>query len=117
MYLLTKKPDGRVGLEIDDKFIEIRMSPLSLLHEMMAKPIGYPQTGIPVSELRTALARIESAPEITDKRVMGIIPHEDGYLLITTGMQIAPLAGGGYKVLLKKTDQDWEIVESCCWIS
>ncbi len=117
MYVLIRRREGRAGLERDGKFTEAKMSSLSLLGEMLARPPSYPQTGIPVAELREVLARIESCVEVTDKRLLEISADHDGYVLITTGMQVAPLCGGGFKVLLKKTDQDWEIVESCRWIS
>ncbi len=117
MYVLIRKPDERVGLESDGNFTEVKMSSLSLLGEMLARPPSYPQTGIPVAELREALARIESCAEVTDKRLLEISAYHDGFVVMTTGMQVAPLCGGGFKVLLKKTEQEWEIVESCRWIS
>ncbi len=117
MHVLARKPDGQVELERDGKFTEVKMNSLSLLGEMLARPPSYPQTGIPVAELREVLARIESCVEVTDKRLLEISAYHDGYVVMTTGMQIAPLCGGGFKVLLKKTGQDWEIVESCRWIS
>jgi len=77
----------------------------------------FPIVGISTADIVTALAVVDSSPEVTEKRVLMVEVRQDGHLLVQTGMQSKTLAGSGKMILLRHTDTGWEIVEVTTWRS
>jgi hypothetical protein len=78
---------------------------------------GLPIVGLPVSQLVQALAAIESAKSPADKRVMSVRVQKDGSLLVNTGEQVGPLAGGGNILVLKRMEGRWVMTHQGEWVS
>jgi hypothetical protein len=87
------------------------------LIDSIGRTEGPPHFGIPIADIVAALQVIDAAPEISDKRIMGMSVRNNGMLLVKTGEQSAALCGGGFQALLRRTTGGWELVDSAQWCS
>ena len=83
---------------------------MSLLDEFR-KPRRIPDEGFAPGDIIAALNALVAKDEIRDKRVLGISVHNNGTILIRTGVTI-----GGYEVVLRKSGGNWEVAEWEQWI-
>jgi len=58
---------------------------------------------------------VNNTPGI-DKSIL-FIDKRDSKILITTGELLAPLWGSGFKLLLQKNNNQWEVLQIAEWIS
>jgi hypothetical protein len=78
---------------------------------------GLPIIGLPVSQLALALSAIESTTSLVDKRIMSIKVQKDDSILVSTGEQVGPEAGGGNILVLKRINGHWVITHESRWLS
>ncbi len=69
------------------------------------------------ADVAAILELVRSTPENVDKRILRIVVERPDEVVVWTGMQRGPLAGGGSTIHLKKLHGKWKIVSYGRWIS
>jgi hypothetical protein len=83
-----------------------------MIPEEYLKPGPPPNEGLSLEEVIAAMRVLDSAQEVSDKRVLALRVHQTGAVLVRTGLRI-----GGSDVVLQKRAGEWVITDHGRWFS
>ncbi len=83
-----------------------------MIPEEYLKPGPPPYEGLAPDELIEVMRVLDSAADVSDKRILALRIHHTGAVLVRTGLRI-----GGSDVVLQKRDGLWVITDHGRWFS